>query len=79
MDDYRFLRVSVKIFNVLAWLSVVFGIAITVILVLGGKGPDAPRAAGLVGILLGAVYFLMFKTVSAVIRLLLEIASKVKS
>lgn len=70
---------SAKIFNVLAWLSVVFGAAVTVILVLGGGGPDAPRAAGIAGILLGAVYFLIFKTVSGVIRLLLEIASKVKS
>ena len=77
-NNYRFLRTSGRIFDILGWVSLVVGAVVTVVILIGGGGPDSPRAAGIIGILLGGIYFLIFKTISGVIRLLLDIESRMK-
>ena len=77
-NEYRFLRLSGRLFDILGWIALVLGAIFTVVVFLGGGGPDAPRAAGIVGILVGGVYFLIFKTIGGVVRLLLDIESRIK-
>ena len=77
-QGYRFLRMSGRIFKILGWVSLVVGAIATIVIVIGGGGPDAPRAAGVIGILVGAVYFLIFKTIGEMIQLLLDIESRMK-
>ena len=78
-SDYRFLRTSGRLFDILGWVSLAVGAIVTLVILIGGGGSDAPRAAGIVGILIGGVYFLIFKTIGGMIRLLLDIESRLKS
>ena len=89
MKEYKFLKVSRTIFKVLAWVILVLGtlVGLVVLIVGGGVIPTAPggaavptpRAAGLVFIFMGALYFLLLYTVSEVIGILLDIKSSCKS
>jgi len=72
----KFLGVSAIIFKVLAWVSVVVGVVSGLIIFIGGGTPEAPRATGFVGLLLGLVYYFIFFTASGVITVLLDIRSK---
>jgi len=76
VDKYKFLNVGVKIFKVLAWVSVAVGVISALVIFIGGGTPDAPRSTGFVGLLLALVYFFVFSVASEVIALLLEINSK---
>ena len=80
MAHDKFLRVSVKIFTVLAWLSLIIQVGVgLVVLVVGGQavaigGVDVPaRLVGILNCVAGLVYFFMLLLVSKVIRLLLDI------
>lgn len=77
-NAHRFLRNSGRIFNGLGWVALVLGAVATLVILIGGGGPDAPRWAGIVGIVVGAIYFLIFKTIGGVIQLLLDIESRIK-
>ena len=73
---YKFLGISATIFKVLAWVSLVLGFVAAIVIFIGGGTPEAPRLTGLVGILLGIVYFFIFLTAAEVITLLLDIGTK---
>lgn len=73
---YKFLEVGSKIFQVLAWLSLVVGTVAGIVIFVGGGTPEAPRPMGFVGIALGIVYFFIFYVASEMIALLLEIRGK---
>ncbi|PJC47674.1 MAG: hypothetical protein CO035_05935 [Candidatus Omnitrophica bacterium CG_4_9_14_0_2_um_filter_42_8] len=76
--NYKVLEVSSLVFKVLSWVSLAIGIVAGIVIFVGGGTPEAPRATGFVGILLGVVYFYMFLVAAEVIALLLEIRSKVE-
>ncbi|PIP67803.1 MAG: hypothetical protein COW92_04560 [Candidatus Omnitrophica bacterium CG22_combo_CG10-13_8_21_14_all_43_16] len=76
--NYKVLEVSSLVFKVLSWASLAIGIVAGIVIFVGGGTPEAPRATGFVGILLGVVYFYMFLVAAEVIALLLEIRSKVE-
>ena len=76
--NYKLLEVSIVIFKVLAWASLAVGVIASIVIFIGGGTPEAPRATGFIGILLGIVYFFMFLVTSEIIALLLDIKSKVE-
>ena len=79
-NEYRFLKISRRVFNVLAWLALAIGLIAGVILFVNRQGPGEPRfTAAILAVVFGIFYFSLFGTIGEVIRLLLEIASKVKS
>ena len=82
-DPVRFLRLSVTVFKVLAWvalgLQVIAGV---ILLVVGGEpvaiggvgGIELPaRVVGVLNFVAAAVYFFLFTLMSHVVRVLLEI------
>jgi hypothetical protein len=80
------LQLGVKIFSVLAWVSLVVQVGVgLVVLVMGGDpvpigGLDVPaRLIGVLNCVGGAVYFFIFTLVAQVIRLLVEIREQVGS
>ena len=75
---YKMLEISSIIFKVLSWVSLAVGIVAAIVIFVGGGTPEAPRATGFVGLLLGVVYFFIFLVTAEVITLLLEIRSKVE-
>jgi len=75
--NQKFLKIGSTIFKVLAWASVAIGVVSAVIIFIGGGTPQAPRTTGLIGLLLGVVYFFIFYTASCVISILLEIRTKI--
>ena len=75
-----FLKVSVTVFKVLAWVSLVLQVVVGVILLIGGGqavpigGVEIPaRVVGLLNCLAGGIYFFMLLFVANVVRLLLDI------
>ncbi len=76
--NYKVLEASSMIFKVLSWVSLAIGVVAGIVIFVGGGTPEAPRATGFVGILLGIVYFYIFLVAAEVIALLLEIRSKVE-
>ena len=76
--NYKLLEVSTIIFKVLAWVSLAVGIVASIVIFVGGGTPEAPRATGFIGILLGVVYFFMFLVTAEIVALLLDIRSKVE-
>ena len=75
---YKVLGISSIVFKVLSWASLAIGIVASIVIFVGGGTPEAPKATGFIGILLGIVYFFMFLVAAEVITLLLEIRSKVE-
>jgi hypothetical protein len=80
----KFLGVSVTVFKVLAWVSLVLQVAIGVILLIGG-GPAVPiggvnvpaRVVGVLNCVAGGMYFFLLLLVANVIRLLLDLREQV--
>jgi hypothetical protein len=73
-------RVGVKVFQVLAWVSlVVQGLLGLVLLVTGGEpvpvgGVDIPaRVVGVLNLVAAGIYFFMMHLVASVLQVLLEI------
>ena len=75
---YKLLEISSFVFIVLSWVSLAVGIVAAIVIFVGGGTPEAPRATGFIGLLLGIVYFFIFLVTAEVITLLLEIRSKVE-
>ena len=75
---YKLLEISSFVFKVLSWVSLAVGIVTAIVIFVGGGTPEAPRATGFIGLLLGIVYFFIFLVTAEVITLLLEIRSKVE-
>ena len=79
----KFLRVSVTVFQVLAWLTLVFQAVTGLILVIGGGEPvfigglELPaRALGILNFIAAAVYFFSFWLMGSLVRLLLDIRER---
>jgi len=77
MQKYKILETSSMVFKVLSWVSLAVGIISAVVIFIGGGTPEAPRATGFIGILLGIVYFFIFFVTAEIITLLLDIRLKV--
>ena len=86
MKEDKFLKTARTIFKVLAWLVLSLGIIVgAIVLVTGGNVPTGaitpqgtpipatPKAAGLVFMIMGALYFLILYTMSEVIGILLDL------
>lgn len=80
MGKYKFLRVSVKVFKVLAWVSLVAQVVTGLILVVGGGEPvliggiDVPaRVVGVLNFVAAGMYFFTMWLVSNVLQLWLDI------
>lgn len=80
MKSYKFLRVSVKVFKVLAWVSLVAQVVTGLILVVGGGEPvliggiDVPaRVVGILNFVAAGMYFFTMWLVSNVLQLWLDI------
>ncbi len=91
MKEYKFLKVARTIFKVLAWLVLGLGIIVGIIVLITGGAmptgaltpqgtpiPQTPKAAGLIFMIMGALYFLILYTFSEVIAILLEIKETCK-
>jgi predicted secreted protein len=91
MQEYKFLRIARVIFKVLSWVVLGLGIVVGIIvLVTGGNVPtgavtpqgtpipQTPRAAGVVFMIMGALYFVAFYTLSEIIGILLDIRTTCK-
>lgn len=74
--NYKVLEVSVIVFKVLSWVSLAVGTVAAIVIFVGGGTPEAPRATGFLGLLLGIVYFFLFIVSAEIIKLLLEVRSK---
>ena len=72
-NEFWALQVGKVAFKVLAWISAVLGLVIAVAVLAGAGGPEASRLVGLVWIVVGALYFLIFYVMGQGIQLLLEI------
>jgi hypothetical protein len=75
--DYKILEVSVVVFRVLSWVSLAIGTIAAIVIFIGGGTPEAPKTTGFIGLLLGIVYFFSFIIAAEIIKLLLEVRSKV--
>ncbi|MDD5747230.1 MAG: hypothetical protein PHO30_08215 [Candidatus Omnitrophica bacterium] len=72
----KFLNIASIIFKVLAWVSAVFFVVVSIIVLVGAGGPDAPQAASIVFILGGGIYFLILYCLAEGINLLIAIYEK---
>ena len=78
-NDHRFLRTAGRFLDILGWVFLVLYSVIGVMILFGrGGGPESPRTLGLVSLLAGGTLFLIFKAFGGVIRLLLDIESRIK-
>lgn len=84
MKEYKFLKIARIIFKVLGWLVLVLGMATGVIILITGGGaaaitpqgieiPATPKVAGLVFMVMAAIYFFILYTVSEIINILLDL------
>ncbi len=91
MKEYKFLKIARSIFKILAWLVLSLGIIVGIIVLITGGNvptgtitpegtqiPPTPKAAGLVFMIMGALYFLILYTLSEVIGILLDIKETCK-
>ena len=84
-QPYPFLRASVKIFRVLAWVALGIPVVTGVILIVVGGEPvlwggiDLPaRVVGLLNVVAGGLYFFSTWLVSDLLQLLLDIRERVQ-
>ena len=71
---YRVLKIGCLIFKILAWLALGLGVISSIVIFIGGGTPGAPRVTGLIGLLLGVIYFFFFYVASGVLDILLDIS-----
>jgi len=79
----RFLRRSVVVFKVLAWLSLVLQVIVgMVVLVMGGEavplgGIDVPaRVVGVLNFIAAAIYFFLFMFIAHITQVLLTLSAR---
>lgn len=82
-SEYGMVQIGVKVFKVLAWLSLVIqGILGIVLLVTGGEpvpvgGVDVPaRVVGVLNIIAAGIYFFMLCLMANVLQLLLDLRGR---
>ncbi len=82
-QSYKFLRASVLVFRVLAWLSLALQVGTGVVLVVTGGEPvfiggvDVPaRIVGILNFVAGGIYFFAFWFLSKLVQLLLDIRKR---
>ena len=80
---YKFLRVSVTVFKVLAWLTMVFQVITGLILVITGGEPifigglELPtRVVGILNFVAAGVYFFSFWLMASLVRVVLDIRER---
>lgn len=90
MEEYKFLKIARSVFKVLAWIVLGLGVIVGIIVLITGGGPagavtpqgvavpSTPKAAGLIFMIMGSLYFLVLFTLSEVIGLLLDIKGTCK-
>ena len=83
-DPYKLVRVSVKVFKVLAWVSLALQGALGLfLLVTGGEavpigGAEIPaRAVGILNLVAASIYFYMLSLISVVLKLLVDLRDRV--
>ncbi|MCP4649162.1 MAG: hypothetical protein GY853_03655 [PVC group bacterium] len=76
-QELKFLKTAAVIFKVLAWVSAIFFLVVTMIVLFGAAGPDTPRAASIVFLLGGGFYFLVLFGLSEALKLLFSLSAKV--
>ena len=81
--NYRFLGLGVKVFTVLAWVSLVIQAILGLVLLVTGGAPvpvggvDVPaRVIGVLNCVAAVIYFFMLNLIADGIRLLLELHAK---
>ena len=79
----KFLKLGVKIFRVLAWVSLVLQVVTGLVLVIGGGDPvfiggiDLPaRLVGVLNFVAAALYWFSFWLMASLIQLLLDIRAQ---
>ena len=72
-NSHRILNISSIIFKVLAWSALLVGMVGSVGLLVSGGTPATPRSNSAVILFVSALYFVIFFTVSEVIKMLLAI------
>ena len=82
--EYKFLHMGVKIFKVLAWVSLVIQAILGIVLLVSGGQPvpvggvDIPaRVVGVLNCVAAVIYFFMLSLVANVLRLLLDLREQV--
>lgn len=82
-QSYKFLRVSVKVFKILAWVAVVFQVITGLVLVIGGGEPvplgglEIPaRVVGVLNFVAAGMYFFSMWLMSSLIQLVLDIRDR---
>ena len=78
MDRFRILKILSIVFKVLAFASVVIGLVAAVGVLVSGGTPEVPRQTSLLLVVGGVFQFVVFFTVSEVIRLLLAIEEQTR-
>jgi hypothetical protein len=86
MKEYKFLKVARVVFKVLAWFMLALGSLVGIIVLITGTSvitppvtaggatiPPTPKAAGVVFIIMGALYFFIMYTISEIIGILLDL------
>ena len=77
--NYRFLKVSSRLFNVLAWLALLVGLVSTGVQFVNGTAPwNLKLNVALLSLFQAGLVFFLFGTISGMIHLLLNIEAKIK-
>ena len=82
-ESYKFLRVSVTVFKVLAWVTVAVQLVTGLILIINGGDPvliggvEIPaRLVGVLNFVAAGVYFFSLWLMSSLLRLLLDVRDR---
>lgn len=77
MEKVRsFLKIASVTFKVLSWISAAFFLVVALIVLFGAGGADTPRAASLIFLIGGAIYFLILFTIAEGIGLLVNMSTQ---
>ena len=82
--EHKFLRLSAKIFQILAWVTVVLSVASGLYLLIAG-GDDIPlyggsipaRVVGMLNFVSALVYWFSFTSMSKLIRVVVDIHARI--
>lgn len=76
--NYRVLPIAPVVFKALALIGVLLGCISALIIFVGGATPETPRWMGVVTLIVGLLYGVVFLVVSEGIELLLDVNSRIK-
>ena len=78
MNNSAILKYIPWAFKGLGLLSAILGLVFFVVILVGGGGPDAPRATSLLALVLGFFYLLFFWTIGEVFGLVVKIEANTR-